>query len=86
MVEIPHLLEDCSVRATAQVRYRAGLGLQGALKLGQGVRRSVRREDARSSQYVVRGIHFESADYSIEEVHDILVLLVVRAITCDVKG
>ena len=49
MAEVPNLLEDGAVVATAKVRDRAGLSLEGPLDLGKRVGRLVGREDARAT-------------------------------------
>ena len=46
MVEVPHLLEDSSVRAAAEIRDRARLRLQSRLDVAQGIGGFVRRQDA----------------------------------------
>ena len=50
MAEVPDLLEDGSVAATAEVGDRASLRLKRALDLGERVRRLVRREDTRAAE------------------------------------
>ncbi len=85
VVEVPHLLEDGSVGAASEVRDRTGLRLQGGLDLRQGVGRLVRWEDAGGGEHVERGEHLERAHDGVEEVHDILVLLVVGAVARDVE-
>ena len=62
VAKVPDLRERRPLRATSEVRNNASLSFEGILDLGQWVGGLVRGSNAVSSQQIVSGVFFETAE------------------------